>query len=174
MGEFNYEKEYNSWKWNIPKKYNLGYDACDKHAEGKNKDKVALFWENFEGKTRKLTFGEISALSNQFGNALRTLGFKKGDRFLIRLPNIPEFQISFLGGVKTGAVPIPSSVMFRSHEVEYRINDSKAKAVITTPKYVKEVHEIEKNCPTLKSIIIVGGAEKNELSFEELMKNARY
>jgi len=172
MGEFNYEKECKNWKWNIPSNYNIGTDTVDKHALGKNKDKIALFWENLEGKTRKFTFGEISSLSNQFGNVLKNLGFKKGDRFLIRLPNIPEFQISFLGGVKVGAIPIPSSVMFRSHEVEYRINDSSSLAVITTPKYVKEVHEIEKNCPTLKNIIIVGEKEKNELSFNELMKGA--
>ncbi len=31
MGEFNYEKEFNSWKWDIPKNYNIGYDVCDKH-----------------------------------------------------------------------------------------------------------------------------------------------
>jgi len=171
MGEFNYEKEFNSWKWDIPKNYNIGYDVCDKHAQGKKKDKIALYWENFDGKTKKFTFGEISSLSNQFGNALKKLGFKKGDRFLIRLPTIPEFQISFLGGVKIGAVPIPSSVMFRSHEVEYRINDSSSKAVITTPKYAKEVHEIEKNCPTLKNIIIVGDTVKNEVSYQEIMKN---
>jgi len=74
--------------------------------------------------------------TNKFGNALKNLGFKKEDRFLIRLPNIPEFQTSFLGGVKIGAIPIPSSVMFRAHEIEYRIKDSGSKAVITTSKYV--------------------------------------
>ncbi|MGF3584613.1 MAG: acyl-CoA synthetase [Thermoplasmatota archaeon] len=172
MGEFNYEKEFKSWKWDIPENYNIGYDVCDKHAEGKKKDKIALFWENFEGKTKRFTFGEISSLSNQFGNVLKKLGFKEGDRFLIRLPNIPEFQVSFIGGVKIGAVPIPSSVMFRSHEVEYRVNDSGSKAVITTPKYAKEVHEVEKNCPTLRNIIVVGDAEKNEISYDDLMKTA--
>ena len=99
-----------------------------------------------QGKPRQYTFGDLKNLTNKFGNALKNLGFKKGDRFLISLPNIPAFQISFLGGVKIGAVPIPSSVMFREHEVEYRINDSSAKAVITTPKFAKEVHAIKKNC----------------------------
>jgi len=172
MGEFDYNKEYNNWKWNIPKKYNIGYDVADKHAEGKNKDKIALFWENAEGKTEKFTFQEIKNLSDRFGNALKNLGLKKGDRFLIRLPNIPAFQISFIGGVKIGAVPIPSSVMFREHEVEYRINDSSAKAVITTPKYAKEVHAIEKNCKTLKHIIVVGDTELGELSFNDMIKES--
>ncbi len=56
--------------------------------------------------------------------------------------------------------------MFREHEIEYRINDSSAKAVITTPKFVKEVHAIKKNCKTLEHIIVVGDAQADELSFD--------
>jgi acetyl-CoA synthetase len=172
MGDFEYEKTYKAWKWDIPKKYNIGADVVDKHAALKNRNKVALYWENAAGETAKYTFGDLKGLSNKFGNALKKLGFKKGDRFLIRLPNIPAFQISFLGGVKIGAVPIPSSVMFREHEIEYRINDSSAKAVITTPKFVKEVHAIQKNCKTLEHIIVVGDAQPGESSYDELMKGS--
>jgi len=172
MGEFNYEKEFKSWKWNIPEKYNIGYDCVDKHTKTDKKNKVAVYWEDAEGNSDKLTFLDMKNLTNKFGNALKKLGFKKGDRFLIRLPNIPQFQITFLGGVKIGAVPIPSSVMFRDHEVEYRINDSSSKAVITTPEFVKEVIEIKGKCPTLKHIIIVGDACKDQLSYDDLMKES--
>jgi benzoate-CoA ligase family protein len=172
MGEFEYEKAYTQWKWTIPKKYNIGTDVIDKHASSKNRNKVALYWENATGQTAQYTFGDLKILTNKFGNVLKKLGLKKGDRFLIRLPNISAFQISFLGGVKIGAVPIPSSVMFREHEVEYRINDSLAVAVITTPKYAKEVHAVKKNCKTLKHIIIVGDAQEGEVSYDALMKDS--
>jgi acetyl-CoA synthetase/medium-chain acyl-CoA synthetase len=172
MGEFDYQKEKEQWKWNIPESYNIGYDCVDKHAEGKNKDKNALIWENEQGDTEQYTFVQMKELSNKFGNILKSLGIKKGDRFLIRLPDIPAFQISFIGGVKIGAVPIPSSVMFRSKEIEYRVNDSESKAVITTSKYVKEVHGIQKSCPSLKNIIVVGDAKESEISYEAEMKNA--
>jgi acetyl-CoA synthetase len=172
MGEFNYEKEYNSWKWNVPEDYNIGIDVVDKHTTTNKKNKVALYWENEEEETDKFTFLEIKNLTNKFGNTLRNLGFKKGDRFLIRLPNLPEFQISFLGGVKIGAVPIPSSVMFRAHEIEYRINDSSSKAVITTSKYVKAVNEIKEKCPTLKHVIIVDDAYDDQLYYHDLMKES--
>jgi acetyl-CoA synthetase len=172
MGELEYEKLYKQWKWDIPKKYNIGVDVVDKHAASKNRNKIALYWENAAGITAQYTFGDLKNLSNKFGNALKKLGLQKGDRFLIRLPNIPAFQIAFLGGVKIGAVPIPSSVMFREHEIEYRLNDSSAKAVITTPKFVKEVHAVKKNCKTLQHIIIVGDAQEEELSFDTLMKES--
>jgi benzoate-CoA ligase family protein len=172
MEGFNYQEEVNSWKWDIPERYNIGYDLVDKHVEQGKKDRVVLLWENFEGETKRYTFNEMKRLSNKFGNVLRELGFKKGERFLIRLPNIPEFQVSFLGGVKIGAVPIPSSVMFRASEIAYRINDSGAKAIITTSKYIKEVHEIRNQCPTLDHILVVDEQPSDELFYPELMKNA--
>ena len=172
MGEFNYNEEFNNWKWKIPENYNIGYDVVDKHINSENKDKIALIWENENGLSKKFSFFDFKKLSNKFGNMLKDLDFKKGDRFIIRLPNIPEFQISFIGGVKIGAVPIPSSVMFRDHEIKYRINDSNSKAIITSSNYVKEVNKIKDKCPTLKHIIIIDKPSKNELDYNILMKNS--
>ncbi len=172
MGELDYKKEWDNWKWDIPDEYNIGYDVVDKHTETGKKNKIALYWEDESGQTDKFTFLEMKHLTNKFGNALKEIGLKKGDRFLIRLPNLPEFQVSFIGGLKIGAVPIPSSVMFREHEIEYRINDSSAKTVITTQKYVDEVNKIKDKCPTLKDIIIVDDAYGDQLSYDELMKKS--
>lgn len=173
MGEFSYEEEVRKWKWDIPEKYNIGYDCVDKHVEQGNGDKTILYWEDSKGSKATYTFREMKELTDKFGNILRDLGFKKGDRFLIRLPNIPAFHISFLGGVKIGAVPIPSSVMFRTHEIAYRVKDSESKMVITTPEYVKEVDEIREECPSLEYIIVVGKSKSDRhLEFDELMRKA--
>jgi len=158
------------WRWEIPENYNIGYDVVDKHVAVGKKDKVILYWENGHGAEKKFTLGEMKQLTNKFGNALKKIGVKKGDRFLMRLPNIPEFHISFLGGVKIGAVPIPSSVMFKADEIEYRINDSGAVAVIVTPMFLGEVERIKDKCPTLKTIIVVGG--DSHLSYDAIMKAA--
>ena len=173
MGEFSYEEEVKKWKWDIPEKYNIGYDCVDKHVEQGDGDKTILYWADSKGSKEEYTFKEIKQSTDKFGNLLRNLGFKKGDRFLIRLPNIPAFHISFLGGVKIGAVPIPSSVMFRTHEIAYRIKDSESKMVITTPEYVDEVDEIKEECPTLEYIIVVGRSNKEDhLEFDDLMRKA--
>jgi acyl-coenzyme A synthetase/AMP-(fatty) acid ligase len=114
----------------------------------------------------------MKRLTNKFGNVLKKIGFKKEDRYLIRLPNLPEFQVSFLGGVKIGAIPILSSVMLSAHEIEYRINDSGSKAVITTAKYVEEVNNIKSKCPTLEQIIVIDDAYEDQLSYDDLMKQS--
>ncbi len=172
MGRFNYQKEYKNWKWNIPDNYNIGYDCVDKHTETEKKNKIALYWENEQGFKDKFTYNDLKNLTNKFGNALKNIGFKKGDRFLIRLPNIPHFQISFLGGVKIGAIPIPSNIRLKAGDIEYRIKDSGSKSVITTPRYVKEVNEIKENCPTLENIIVIGEAYENQYSYDNIMKSA--
>ena len=172
MTGFDYDEEYGKWNWNVPESFNMGLDCVDKHVAQGRGDKTALLWENEAGEIKKYTFAQMKEESDKFGNVLRELGFKKGDRFLIRLPNIPEFQIAFLGGLKIGAVPIPSSCMFKPHEVEYRITDSEAKMAISVPKYVSAIDEVKANCPTLEHIIVVGEAGGGHLSFGELMGRA--
>jgi acetyl-CoA synthetase len=172
MGEFNYEEEFHNWKWNIPRNYNIGYDCVDKHTITNKKNKIALYWENADGESDKLTFYDISRLTNKFGNILKNLGVKKGDRYLILLPNIPEFQISFLGGVKIGAISIPLSIMSKAHEIEYIINDSNLKAVITTSKFNKEIKEIKGKCSTLEFIVCIDETYDDFLSYNELMKDS--
>jgi len=83
MQKLNYDEEARHWKWEIPEYYNIGQDCVDKHAEGVNKNKVALYWENEKGVAEKYTFLEMKNLSNKFGNVLRKLGLKKG-------PTIPD------------------------------------------------------------------------------------
>ena len=170
--DWDYQAECEKWEWHIPAYYNVGYDCVDKHVSVGKKDKVALYWENEAGEERRFTFGDMKALSNRFGNVLRGLGLRKGDRFLLRIPNLPEFQVAFIGGLKIGAVPVPSSVMFKAHEIAYRINDSGASAIITVPQYAAEVEEVRGGCRSLKHIIVVGEPEKGQQSFWGLMERA--
>ena len=100
--KFNYENLCRSWKWEIPTYFNIGRDCTDRHAKSESHgNKIALYWESEEGEIKRFTFAELSSLTNQIGNALLSLGFQKGDRLLIRLPNLPEFPLVFLGAIKS-------------------------------------------------------------------------
>ena len=43
-----YEELYNSFKWEIPPKFNIGTSCCDKHANS-TPDKLALITEDENG-----------------------------------------------------------------------------------------------------------------------------
>lgn len=155
--KFDYENLCRSWKWQVPAYYNIGRDCTDKHAKRESHhDKIALHWENEEGETMRFTFAELSQITNRIGNALIFLGFQKGDRIIIRLPNIPEFPFIFLGAIKIGAVPIPSSPMFTSEETGYLLDDSGAKAVVTTAGLYEAVEVNRGRHKEFRHALIVG------------------
>jgi acyl-coenzyme A synthetase/AMP-(fatty) acid ligase len=153
------------YKLDIPEKLNMARLIVDYWAEHGRGEDVAIYYED-----KKITYQALKDLTDSFANALHNLGASKGDRYLIRTPNQPEHQISFLGGQKIGAVPIPTNTMLREYELEHIINNSEAVAVITTTKYTEAIENIRPKCKTLKHIIVVGETQGDQISFEQIMK----
>ena len=90
------------------------------------------------------SFARLRDLSERFAGSLDAMGIKKGDRVMIYISNCVQWIISFLGIQKIGAVLVPVSPIYTSHEIEYMVNDSGAETVIcldTNFCYVQEVME---------------------------------
>jgi long-chain acyl-CoA synthetase len=88
------------------------------------------------------SFSKLRDLSERFGAALADLGIKKGDRVMIYIPNCVQWVIAFLGIQKIGAVIVPVSPIYTSHELDYMIKDSGAETIIcqdTNFCYAQEV-----------------------------------
>lgn len=101
----------------------------------------------------KFTYGRLRALSERFAGALKDLGVGKGDRVMIYITNCIQWVIAFLGIQKSGAVIVPVSPIYTSHEIEYMVKDSGARTVIcldTNFCYVKEVMD----AVGLKNVIV--------------------
>ena len=76
------------------------------------------------------SFQKIRELSERFAGALQDLGVKKGDRVMLYIPNCIQWVIAFLGIQKMGAVLVPVSPIYTSHELNYMIKDSGAETII--------------------------------------------
>ena len=156
------------YRLDIPEKLNMARLMVDYWAEHGRGEDVTIYYED-----QKITYQELKELTDSFANALHKLGMSKGNRYLIRTPNQPEYQISFLGGQKIGAVPIPTNTMLREYELEHIINNSEAVAVITTSKYTEAIENIRPKCKTLKHIIVVGETQGDQISFDQIMREAK-
>jgi acyl-coenzyme A synthetase/AMP-(fatty) acid ligase len=148
------EVSFDPWA-HIPARYNLGTALTTAHVKAGRGDKVCLYWENSAGQQRRYTYGQMDELSNRFASALAKLGVRRGDRVLLRLPNLPEFYIAALGVAKLGGVFIPSSTQFRQAEVAYRLRDSGAVAAVTTTALADAIQTSRPACPALKHLICV-------------------
>jgi long-chain acyl-CoA synthetase len=99
------------------------------------------------------TYGRLRDLVNRFASALNNLGVSKGDRVMIYIANCTQWVIAFFGIQKVGAVAVPVSPIYTSHEIEYMLNDSGAETIIcqdTNFCYVEEI--LSRTC--LKTTIV--------------------
>jgi acetyl-CoA synthetase len=118
-------------KWFVGAKINIAYNCVDRHAASSRRNKAAIVWEGEPGDSRVLTFGMLEREVNKFANVLKSLGVKKGDRVAIYMGMIPELPITMLACAKIGAVHGVVFGGFSAESLRERINDSKAKVVVT-------------------------------------------
>lgn len=156
-----YEEVYRSFHWPIPEYYNIGVDTCDKWAE--DRQRLALIYEDEEGRTEKFTFWDIKGLSNRLANALKAHGIERGDRVGILLPQYPETAISHIAIYKVAAIAIPLFTLFGPDALEYRLGNSEAKAIITDGANLEKVLQIKDKLPQLKIIIVTKGKPEEGL-----------
>src|SRR6185503_20788621 len=113
--------------WDVPERYNIARDVCDKHAP----DRLAMVWEDWEGNERRVPFGELQELSNRFANVLEAIGVEREDRVATLLPSLPETAAVFLGTYKRGAILLSMSVLYGDEGIQHRLRDSGARLVVT-------------------------------------------
>ena len=90
----------------------------------------------------RFTYRRLKHLSRKFAGGLRKLGVQKGDKVLLYIPNCIQWVVAYLGIQRAGAVLVPVSPIYTSHEIEYMINNSGAQTIIcmdTNFGYVKEI-----------------------------------
>jgi len=124
-----YVTAHRDFAWDLPATFNFGGDVVDRFAE--DPDRLALIWCNGAGAERRFTYADIKRLSNRFANLLAAHGVGKGDRVVVMLPRVPEWQVALVGCLKAGAVPIPCITMLTERDIAYRVEHSGAVAAVT-------------------------------------------
>src|SRR4051794_41682998 len=122
-----YEDEVAKHRWQVPDRYNIAADVCDKHP----RDKPAMVWERFDGERRDLSWGELQDLANQAAHVLREHGVDAGERVAVVLPPTPETAAIFFGAWKLGAILLSMSVLYGDDGIAHRLRDSRPRVLVT-------------------------------------------
>jgi len=149
------------------KSYDAGLKDVDpKRWETSYVDVIRPAFQKYPGKAAftffgvEVTFADLDKYANKFADMLIQNGLKKGDVVGINLPNIPEYVIAWLGTLKAGCVVSGVSPLLSAEEMQYQLNDSKAKALVTLDAiFAGRLVKIESNLPDLKVVVAasVGG-----------------
>ena len=120
------------YKWYEDGKTNTCYNALDLHIDQGKGAKTALIYDSpiTENKS-KFTYEELRSKVSKFAGALKNQGVDKGDRVIIYMPMIPEAVVAMLACARIGAIHSVVFGGFASNELASRIDDSKAKLLVT-------------------------------------------
>lgn len=121
--------------------------------ENVGKDHVALYYMG-----SAITFGELDLYADKFANFLIKMGLKPGDTIGVNLPNIPAYYISIVGIQKAGCILTGVSPLLSAEELEYQLNDSGAKVLVTLDALLPRVENIIGNTG-VKAVVAAGIAD---------------
>ncbi|WP_269931158.1 AMP-binding protein [Aminobacter sp. HY435] len=156
-----YAALYRDFRWNIPKKFNIGTAVSDRWA-AVDPERTALIEYRVEGAEQRLSFGELSRRSNAFANALRAKGVKRGDRVALLLPQSFETAIAHIAIYKLGAIAVPLALLFGVEALEYRLQTAGVRAVVTNAQGFAKVSQIGARLPELEAMVVVEGGGEDD------------
>ena len=87
------------------------------------------------------TYSDLLALVERFASGLAALGFGKGDRIVMFIPNSLQFVVSWLAIQRIGAIAVPITPIYTLPDLKYIANDTEAIGIICSDRnygYVKQ------------------------------------
>ncbi len=137
----------------VPDTFNVATWFVDRNvAEGRGA-RIAI-----ECGDARITYDEVLAGVNRFGNALRQLGVRPEERVVLLLPDTPEFVFSFFGAIKIGAVPVPVNTLWRAADYDYVVRDSRASCVVVSSELFPTFERVSSDVRSkVRSVVVAGG-----------------
>ncbi len=150
-----YADFYRDFEWTIPETFNFATDVVDRWAD--ENDGPALIWENSEGKEAVYRYSDVARLSRQFADILRREGIQKGDRVIVMLPRIPEWQIAITACLRLGAVAVPCIEMLTERDIVYRVQNAEARGAVCRAAQTQKFASVANEVPVRIALGEAGG-----------------
>ncbi|MDE3228533.1 MAG: AMP-binding protein, partial [Chloroflexota bacterium] len=83
----------------------------------------------------RYTWRTLQAEVDRCARGLLALGVKKGDRVGIWAPNRAEWAITQFATAKIGAILVNINPSYRTHELEYALNQSGCSTLVLSPNF---------------------------------------
>src|SRR5215831_2028408 len=156
------ERIYTLPETRYPVRLNVARELLDRNAEGDGGARPAIFFQD-----QVLTYDELARRVGRLANGLRDLGLEPGDRVLLRLPNCPEFVVTWLACQKLGLVPVSTMPLLRARELAHIIQDAGTETAIVWGGLRAELERAK--APELKRTVVAGAAAGADLAWSALM-----
>ncbi len=160
-----YESLYGGFRWPAPERYNIAHEICDRWADAEP-DRLAILHKRSGQPLEPHSYGSLRARANRLAAGLRKAGMVKGDRIALLLPQCPETAVAHIAVAKLGGVAVPLASLFGPDALQYRLDFSGARAVVTDAGGVEKIRGIRDTLGQLELILCVDGADGEAQDFE--------
>ena len=143
-------------RWDVPPAFNIAEACCRRWAD--DRARFALYWEDEDGARAALTFWDLQQQANRLSNSLAAAGIARCDRIALILPQRPETIVAHLAVHQLGAIAVPLSFLFGPEALEYRLQNSAAKAAFVDPQSLPNLLPIRNRCEALALVVGIAGA----------------
>jgi 2-aminobenzoate-CoA ligase len=159
--EFWPDRVYTLPELRYPPRLNVAREILDRNVAAGRGPRPAIHFGD-----QVITYADLQAQVNRLAGGLRAMGLARDDRVLIRLPNCPEFIISWLALQKLGAVAVSTMPMLRARELATIAGDAETRWAIVHTTLTEELEKARKQVAAVQLVIVVGGA--GDATWEEI------
>ncbi len=115
-----------------------------------------LRWREASGEWKFMTLNELTDLTARLVTGLEALGVGKGDTVVLMLRNRPEFHALDLAVLFLGATPVSIYNSSAPEQIEYLVNDCKAKvAIVEDSAFLERFLKVRESLTTLEHIVML-------------------
>ena len=107
----------------------------------------------FMGKA--VTFAQVDDASRAMAAYLQGLGFEKGDRIAVMMPNVPQYPVAVAAILRAGLVVVNVNPLYTPRELEHQLKDSGAKGIFIVENFASVLAQVMPAVPT-KKVILTG------------------
>jgi len=91
----------------------------------------------------ELTYDELDAKSRDFAAYLQNnLGFAKGDRVAIMMPNLLQYPIALFGILRAGMVVVNVNPLYTARELEHQLSDAGVRGIVIVENFAATLEQV--------------------------------
>ncbi|OHV15816.1 AMP-dependent synthetase [Methylorubrum extorquens] len=166
-----YETLVRDFRWEIPERYNIAADVCDRWALSEP-DRTALLVLGPDDRPEPVSYGRLRSDSLRLAAALAARGVRPGDRVAVLLPQSVAVVVTHFATYRLGAIALPLAGLFSEAALRHRLADSGACAVVTDAPGLAKLGRLRADLPDLVTILSVDGAGEAAEDFFAALENA--
>ncbi|MBA2559558.1 MAG: AMP-binding protein [Propionibacteriales bacterium] len=144
-----YQAAYRDFHWPRLDSFNYATDWFDVLAS-EHPDVLALWIVEEDGSETRLSYQQLSQLSQRLAGYLDEAGVRRGDRVLLMLGNSAPLWVAMLACIRMGAVMIPATTLLSAADIADRIERGRPQAVLVaaadTDRFGSDAEQLVRVC----------------------------